>query len=364
VRKLDAILSAKRQAWQPEVRLRALDALVRAGTPLALVLLQKHALLSPWSDRTRHIEARLDELARVRGRTRSDLEDTAMGELDVARELPLLDYGPRHFRVVLDDHLLPHLRDEAGQWVPNLPKPTKKDDAEKAANAKDRLEALTLDLDDVRETVLTFFERALATGRTWDAERFEGRIVRHPLLVSVAQRLVFASGECLFRVAEDRTFADATDSAVRLSPGDRVSVAHPIHMPPVALERFRALFADYEIIQPFPQLERTTFRFTDAEREALKVTRFVGRKVATAARGRLLGGPGWQDDRGARVEKPLGAHRAVLHYRSLGAGKSTAAADDLRELTLQEGDRDVPFSSLSTIEASELLRDLESLPAP
>jgi hypothetical protein len=364
VRKLDALLSAKRQGMQPEVRLLALDALVRAGTPLALVLLQKHALLSPWRDRTLHIEARLDELARVRGTTRSDLVDAAMGELDVARELPLLDYGPRHFRVLLDDHILPHLRDESGQGVPNLPKPTRKDDAEKAARAKAQLEALTLDLDDVRETVLTFFERAMATDRTWDAERFERSIVRHPLLGNVAQRLVFTSGERLFRVAEDRTFADATDSAVRLAPQDRVSVAHPVHMPPAALERFRALFADYEIIQPFPQLERTTFRFTDAEREATKLTRFVGRKVATAARGRLLGGPGWQDDRGSWAEKPLGARRAVLHYSSLGAGKTTAAADELRELTLLEGDREVPFSSLSTTEASELLRDLESLPAP
>lgn len=367
VRKLDALMSTKRGEMKPEERFRAYAVLARVGTPLALVLLQKHALASPWADRNVAIDALLDELSRTRGVTRATLEDDAFAGLEVAKSELVLDYGPRSFRVKLDDHLEPQLFGGDGGRVPKLPKPTKKDDAEKAARAKEALEALALDLDDVRETVLGHFERAMATGRAWDEVRFHRAVVSHPLLGQLARRLVFAAtaaaGRRMFRVAEDGTYADANDAAFVVAESATITVAHPIEMSDEDRAKLRQLFHDYAIIQPFPQIERTTFRLEAAERTATELGRFAYRRVAAARLEGLLGWPGWQHGDHTRMVKPLGLRSAQLDIARRGVhARGQTAADELGLVRVVERGEARPLAVLTPIEASELLRDLESLP--
>ena len=170
------------------------------------------------------------------------------------------------------------------------------------------------------------------------------------------------SGDVHFRVAEDQTFADAEDSLVQLHEDARVSIAHPIQLSEPELAGFRQLFVDYEIIQPFPQLERGVFRLSADERETPSLACFVGRKVESAALTKLLGGPGWVQGEGYRIQKPLGPRRFGVRYTHHYAHGDTPAAEELLELQLSEGGKPVPLSRLTEIEASELLRDLETLP--
>ena len=59
-----------------------------------------------------------------------------------------------------------------------------------------------------------------------------------------------------FRVTEDRTLADVRDRAYQIDGG--VRIAHPLDLAG-STQDWSALFADYEIIQPFPQLAETAY---------------------------------------------------------------------------------------------------------
>ena len=60
-------------------------------------------------------------------------------------------------------------------------------------------------------------------------------------------------------ITEDLTFADLADSAVALDDVCQVRVAHPLRLSSSDLKAWTALFADYEIIQPFQQLARAVY---------------------------------------------------------------------------------------------------------
>ena len=353
VRRLDQLLSAAQTKLKPAQIHRAYEVLASVGTPLSHVLLLKHSLLSAWSDRNERIASLLPLEALENGTFPRSVGD---GSLD-------LDYGARAFRVQLDDHLVPWICEPAGGRVAKLPRPTKRDDPAKAAHAAERFAALSLDLDDVRQTILVWFERALATGRTWPVARFRSAIATHPLLVQIARRLVWRTREgTAFRVSEDGSFADHDDAALELREDAEVSLQHPLDLDAARLQRFRQLLHDYAIIQPFEQLGRATFRLDDEERQAAELRRFEGRVVATARRNALLGGPGWQHGPGIAMHKPLRGCVVQLEIaRSSVHARGATAADRLGVVRLTNG---APFSSLGEVEASELLRDLETLPGP
>jgi hypothetical protein len=272
--------------------------------------------------------------------------------------------------VRVDDHLVPHLLAEDGARIDKLPKPTKKDDAKKAARAKEALQALSLDLDDIRATVFAHFERAMTSGRSWSAGRFRRTVVAHPLLGRVARSLVFEAYvqdvTRFVRVAEDGTFADANDIAVTLPDDAEVLVAHPLHFSETERSAFRRLFDDYALFAPFPQLTRETFTLTASEREATALVRFEGRLVATARVGDLFGLRGWQHGPHPNMVKTLGAREVHLAIHSRGSGASQIERVSLRAKASPNDDRPfslaLPFSLLSDVEASELLRDLETIP--
>jgi hypothetical protein len=255
---------------------------------------------------------------------------------------------------------VPWLEAVDGGRVARLPKPTKKDDPAKVEAALARFEALSLDLDDVRQAILVWFERALAIERAWSVARFQRAIVEHPLLSQVARRLVWSADGRAFRVSEDGSFADHDDAALALPEDARVMVLHPVRLGPERHARFRQLLHDYAVIQPFEQLERAVFRLEPAELATTELPRFQGRVVATARRNALLGARGWQHGPLNRMHKPLGRVIAELVVDGTSVHtRGATAADRLGVVRLVGGET---FSALTDVEASELLRDLEELP--
>jgi hypothetical protein len=109
-----------------------------------------------------------------------------------------------------------------------------------------------------------------------------------------------------FRLAEDRTYTDAADDELELPAAAVIRLAHPLHFDEAALTAWSMLFADYEILQPFPQLGRPVMGFTEGELATGELTRFDGVKVES---GPLLGltGKGWHrsDPEDAGIEPGL-----------------------------------------------------------
>ncbi|MFO0614754.1 MAG: DUF4132 domain-containing protein [Polyangiaceae bacterium] len=265
--------------------------------------------------------------------------------------------------------------------LPDLPKPAKSDDAEKAKEATERWKALKKDAKTIATQQLLRFELAMCSRRRWTTPVFKTFLAEHPVVRHLVRRLVWATygadgaPSALFRMAEDGSFADARDETFTLPEDASIGIAHALEIRAEDAAAMGQVFADYEILQPFVQLGRETFALTDAEKSASEITRQKGKKVPT---GKVLGleSRGWkrgepQDGGGIWwIEKPLPNELEVHLALEPGITVGMVAEEPeqkLGALALHEKDEWRPSSrklaELDPIVASELLRDLASLGA-
>jgi hypothetical protein len=218
-------------------------------------------------------ENALDRLAEAQGVGRDELDDQLTPTLGLDEDgTLLLDFGPRSFRVGFDEHLRPEIVDAKGNRRKVLPRGAKKDDPEKLAAAKVAWKELKEDVSAIAMFRIDALERAMLVNRRWSLEEFEKYWARHRLMMHLARRVVWAAYEgeeeetvTLFRVAEDGSYADQNDEAVKLSPEAKIGVPHPLRWPDDSLEAWRELFDDYELLQPFHQLDRPQPKVQDEE---------------------------------------------------------------------------------------------------
>ena len=350
----------------------ALDALVNIGSDAALANI---ALLAEKSKVPKFKEAaksRIDAIADSRGLTTDELADRLAPTLGLDEAgADRLDFGARKFRIGFDERLAPIVIDESGARHADLPKPNKADDKALAKDAKVKLAGLKKDARTTASLQIARLERAMRSARRIEPALFEDAFARHPWMSHVAQRLVWAVVDRnsallgTFRVAEDGTLADVEDRTYALArdEGVAVSVRHPLHFPEGALAKWASVFADLELLQPFPQLARPVFRATDAERDATALTRFVGRGVtALALRGlESRGWDRWIDSAISFAKRLHGGGLAILDTEP--GWHPSQAVDDVEPQKIEtiQLDRKRTLGSLEPIEFSELVFDVESI---
>jgi hypothetical protein len=220
-------------------------------------------------------------------------------------------------------------------------------------------------------------ERAMTSRRRWEAAEFRRVIVPHPVLGWLARRLVWgvyddATLAGTFRVAEDLTFADSADRAWTLPGGASVGVAHRTELAEPDCRAWASLLADYELVQPFPQLDREVFRPAPDEMGKLAIEAAAG-SVVTARRLLSLESRGWDRPGGKDIFElvkpvPWLEREACLPLDpGLFAGDLFASDDQkLGGVTVRrpgsESEADcVTIGEMGTILYSELVRDLLSL---
>jgi hypothetical protein len=277
-----------------QLPLKGLDVLAAIGTDVAVM--QLHMVSE--KARPKRLKKKAGQLlvrvADERGLTMEQLGDRIVPDfgLDAGGGMTL-DYGPRRFTVGFDEQLKPVVFDGKGTLRKTLPKPGAKDDPEAAPAAYRAFTGLKKDVRMVAADQIRRMERAMAEQRRWTVEDFRRLFVGHPLLWHIVRRVVWLHDDGLaFRVAEDRSFADAADEAVALPGAGEVRIAHPVHLGE-SLAAWAGVFADYEIVQPFPQLGRPVEAFTEEERAARALTRVEDVVVGT---GKVLGleRQGWE----------------------------------------------------------------------
>uniref|UniRef100_UPI0010412276 DUF4132 domain-containing protein n=1 Tax=Actinomadura roseirufa TaxID=2094049 RepID=UPI0010412276 len=229
----------------------------------------------------------LDALARAAGLSPHQLADRLVPDLGLDDTGSLtLDYGPRRFTVAFDERLAPHVRDERGGRRAAPPVPGRRDDAERAAAARALFSALKRDVRAVAADRRHRLEAAMVGGERWTHAEFTAHFAVHPLVRHIARRVVWLAdspaGTATFRLAEDGTYADTHDDAFTLVPEASVGVVHPVHLG-ADLASWAEIFADYEILQPFPQLGRPVHALSEDERAAGRLKRFEGLTVPFGA---------------------------------------------------------------------------------
>jgi hypothetical protein len=216
------------------------------------------------------IESILDEAAAVRGLETDELEEElAPAKAVEADGTVSLDFGPRKLRVGFDEQLEPYVKDERGGRVRALPPPRAGDDPELAERAKALWRDLKEDVAILAARRIAGLKRAMTRGRQWTAERFRRVWIDNGLMKHIARGVVWTDGTTAFRVAEDGSLTTSNDALFVLAPTKAVAVLHPLRAAKDEIDRWRTLFVDYEILQPFPQLERVPFPKPAADRSAL-----------------------------------------------------------------------------------------------
>jgi hypothetical protein len=360
----------------------ALDVLAAIGTDVALMHLHGIAEKVAFKGLRTRAQEKIAEVADGLGLSTDQLADRLVPDFGLDRDGSMvLDYGPRRFTVGFDEQLRPVVADQDGTRRKVLPKPAAKDDPTLAPAAHAAFAGLRKDVKTIAATQVRRFEAAMVRNRRWSAAEQRALFVEHPLLWHLARRLVWATFDDTgavtgsFRLAEDRTPADAGDDAFTLADATTVGIAHPLHLGG-QLGAWSDLFADYEILQPFAQLGRDTHALTPQERGAKALDRLAGVKVPT---GRVLGlaHRGWERgtvmDGGVStdVRRPAGGGRVISIDLDPGIIAGMAGEWDeqqVREVWISDGDpgwgrttNGLPFSVLDDVSASELLRDLEHL---
>ena len=85
-----------------------------------------------------------------------------------------------------------------------------------------------------------------------------------------------ATGSHIWAEHYDRSLADVHDDTCAVDDGASVGIAHPLHLG-ASVAAWSELFADYEILQPFPQLGREVHTLTAEEREVTAYLPWVRR---------------------------------------------------------------------------------------
>ncbi|HGE5707283.1 TPA: DUF4132 domain-containing protein [Escherichia coli] len=381
------------RAWPGESQHKratvGLDILAAIGSDIALMQLNGIAQKLKFKALQERAKEKIANIAESRELTVAELEDRLAPDLGLDDNGSLLlDFGPRQFTVSFDETLKPFVRDASGSRLKDLPKPNKSDDESQANNAVNRYKLLKKDARTVAAQQVARLESAMCLRRRWSPENFQLFLVEHPLVRHLTRRLIWgvysAENQLLacFRVAEDNSYSTADDDLFTLPEGDiSIGIPHVLEISPTDAAAFGQLFADYELLPPFRQLDRNSYALTEAERNASELTRWAGRKCPS---GRVMGlaNKGWMrgepQDGGwiGWMIKPLGRWSLIMEIdEGFAVSMSPAelsAEQLLSKLWLWEGKaesygwgsnstQEAQFSVLDAITASELINDIEAL---
>ncbi|WP_239171119.1 DUF4132 domain-containing protein [Actinoplanes campanulatus] len=371
-------------SWPGEGRSAAavagLSVLVGMGTDAALLHLHRISQKAKSTPLRRAAADRITEVAETLGLTAEQLADRLVPDFGLDADGSLrLDYGPRQFVVGFDEQLRPFVVGADGKRLKALPRPGARDDAELAEAAYRRFTALKRDVRKISTEQVKRLEQAMVIGRRWTGAEFRRLFVEHPLMWHIGRRLVWAhfgdDGAVVgaLRIAEDRSLADVEDEPVDLGEGDVVGVAHPVQLA-ADTPRWAEVFADYQILQPFPQLGRPVYTLTEKETATGRLERFEGVTVATT-KVIMLDRRGWSRQEAANAgiqpgfDRPAGPGQVLSVHLDPGIVGQVGfdAEQKLVAVYLHDGsahawgltdEQTLPLSGLDPVTASEVLRDL------
>lgn len=175
-----------------------------------------------------------------------------------------LDFGKRVFLLALTPPAKVLIVDrDSGEVFQKFPPRRKADDAAKHKAARETYMVFKVELAEVVEQETRRLLEAMLSDRQWTRQDWLERISRHPVMGPLACTLVWKTEIHGTTTTFMPTHPD--DSCIRNNYdetplGERISLFHPADAPSQETEQWRTLLADSEIVQPFEQLARPTYR--------------------------------------------------------------------------------------------------------
>ena len=191
------------------------------------------------------------------------------------------DYGSRQFKVYISAKLEPEIYCD-DKKLKSMPKPSESDDKVKADAAYKEFTDMKKLMKTIVATQLVRLEKTMCTARCWTSENWKKLFVSNPIMHRFAIGLVWGiykedKLETSFRYLEDGSFNTVDDEEFTLPETAQIGLVHPIELSEKELAAWKQQLKDYEVAQPFAQLERGIYRPTDEEKGTDCIERFSGK---------------------------------------------------------------------------------------
>ena len=189
-------------------------------------------------------------------------------------------------------------KDVALAWTRADGKAIKSVPAKVKAAFKDELKELQLAAKDAAAMVAAQADRIdglFLAQRTWPLAAWRERYLDHPLVGTVARRLIWLVNGAAVAWRVD-ALVDVGDRVVAVSGDARVELWHPIGRPEAEVLAWRAWLARHEVRQPFKQAHREVYLLTDAERRTNTYSnRFAAHVLRQHQFNALCAARGWRN---------------------------------------------------------------------
>ncbi|MCX4905960.1 DUF4132 domain-containing protein [Streptomyces sp. NBC_00878] len=245
----------------PKVANAGVIALSRVDSEAALAELARLATRVTYKNTAKLLDGALEARATALGLSREEIEELAVpayGLTEVGRARHQLGDATVLIEVHGSKAVL-SWRNAVGKEVKSVPAATKRDHADELKELK----AAAKDIDKMLSAQAERLDRQFLARRTWAYDAWRERYIDHPLVGTLARRLLwtvdgrpvgFADGELRM----------LTDDPV--TTGSEVGLWHPVGREPAEIVAWRDWLEGHEITQPFKQAHREVYLLTDAER--------------------------------------------------------------------------------------------------
>ncbi|WP_030597432.1 DUF4132 domain-containing protein [Streptomyces fulvoviolaceus] len=245
----------------PKVANASVNALARIGGEAALAELARLATRVTYKGTLKLLNTALDERAEAMGLSREEIEELAVPAYG------LTEFGRAEHRLgevtalvgVRGTKALLSWRNAAGKAVRSVPAAVRRDHADELKELK----AAVKDIDKMLSAQSERLDRQFLARRTWPYATWRERYVDHPLVGTLARRLLWTVDGATVGYA-DGELRTLTDTPV--TGGGEVELWHPAGREPTEIVAWRDWLERHEITQPFKQAHREVYLLTDAER--------------------------------------------------------------------------------------------------
>ncbi|WP_199443967.1 DUF4132 domain-containing protein [Umezawaea beigongshangensis] len=246
----------------PKTANAAVHALSRIDHEEALAQIARLATAVTFKGTLKEINAALDARAAALGLSREEVEELAVpayGLTEVGRRAETLGDAEVEL-VVTGSHAVLNWRNAAGKAVKAPPASVKRDHPE----ALKELRAAVKDVGTMLTAQAERIDRQFLLARTWRAADWRARYLDHPLVGTLARRLIWLvdGTPVAFADGELRTVDDSVPT-----PGDEavVELWHPVGRPVEEVLAWRGWLESHGVTQPFKQAHREVYLLTAAE---------------------------------------------------------------------------------------------------
>lgn len=260
----------------------AVQALALSPEPQALLIVDSIARKFKFKQVKAAAGKALEYAAAQLNLTRAQLEDRIVPDLGFDEHMERhFDYGGRQFTVTITPALEIEVYDAAGKKLKNLPAPGKKDDEEKATVAYNEFKQMKKQMKATVSSQKMRLEMALSSERLWTSEAWKELFVKNPIMHQFAIGLIWGVYEehklvRSFRYMEDGSFNTEEEEEYELPKDAKIGLVHPVELTKESIGIWKEQLSDYEITQPFEQLERPIYDKMPEEENQKQIERFGG----------------------------------------------------------------------------------------